>query len=286
MLLFILATAACLAVAEAVVGPILAWLLRGLHLGTLSSDSWVEMIGLLGGTAVSVRWIDKRPWSDVWMDASAARPPVLALGFGLGALAIGLPILVLIGAHWLARATGGPGAVGSWGAAAARVSLLLIPAALAEELLTRGYIFAVLRQVWGWKWALVVMSVVFGLLHLQNNGADAESLILVTIAGIFLGGVLVATRSVYAAWMAHLAWNWTMAVLFHASVSGIPLESPGYRYVDAGPDWATGGVWGPEGGVPAGLGMMAGVGIAYLIARRSRSARRNTASSVRDSSGA
>lgn len=282
MLLFVLATAACLAVAEAVIGPILAWLLRGFQLGTMSSESWVEMIGLLGGTAVSVRWIDKRPWREVWMDADAARPRVLAFGFVLGALAIGLPILLLIGVHWLART---PGLMGSWVAAGARVSLLLVPAALAEELLTRGYIFAVLRQSWGWKWALVVTSVVFGLLHLQNNGADAESLTLVTIAGIFLGGVLVATRSVYAAWMAHLAWNWTMAVLFHASVSGLPLESPGYRYVDAGPDWATGGVWGPEGGVPAGLGMMAGVGIAYLFARRSRSARRNTESNVPDSSG-
>jgi hypothetical protein len=85
----------------------------------------------------------------------------------------------------------------------------------------------------------------------------------------FLGGVLVATRSLYAAWMAHFAWNWTMAVLFHTAVSGLPLESPGYRYVDAGPDWATGGPWGPEGGLPAALGM--GAGMAYLFVRRRRS---------------
>src|SRR6185369_2022928 len=114
----------------------------------------------------------------------------------------------------------------------------------------------------------IVTSVAFGLLHLQNSGANAASITLVTLAGLFLGGVLVATRSVYAAWMAHFAWNWTMAVLFHAAVSGLSMEAPGYRYVDAGPDWATGGEWGPEGGIPAGVGMGAGAGVAYLLSRR------------------
>ena len=56
------------------------------------------------------------------------------------------------------------------------------------------------------------------------------------------------------------------SVIFAVSVSGLPLESPDYRYVDAGPDWATGGVWGPEGGAAGGLGMLGG--LAYLYARR------------------
>jgi hypothetical protein len=146
------------------------------------------------------------------------------------------------------------------------VSIFLLPAALYEELTTRGYIFAVLRHAWGWRWALVTTSVVFGLLHLQNAGANARSLILVVLAGIFLGAVLLSTRSLYAAWMTHFAWNWTLAVVFHTAVSGYPLESPDYRYVDAGPDWATGGIWGPEGGAAGGLGMLGALG--YLYARR------------------
>jgi len=141
-------------------------------------------------------------------------------------------------------------------------------------LTTRGYLLAVLREAWGWPWAIGVTSVGFGLLHLANNGANVESVLLVTMAGFFLAGVLYVTKSLYAAWMAHFAWNWTMAVLFHTAVSGYPLESPRYRYVDAGPDWATGGEWGPEGGVPAGLGMGMGGGIAYLFARRARKPRR------------
>ena len=132
---------------------------------------------------------------------------------------------------------------------------------------------------WGWPWAIGATSVAFGLLHLANNGANAESVTLVTLAGFFLAGVLYFTRSLYAAWMAHFAWNWTMAVLFHTAVSGYPLESPRYRYVDAGPDWATGGPWGPEGGIPAGLGMIVGIG--YLYMRRPRE-RRELAAVARD----
>ena len=51
-----------------------------------------------------------------------------------------------------------------------------------------------------------------------------------------------------------------MAVLFHSAVSGYPFEAPAYRYVDAGPNWATGGIWGPEASVPAGLSMLLVVG--------------------------
>jgi membrane protease YdiL (CAAX protease family) len=187
------------------------------------------------------------------------------MGFAVGALAIGVPIVLLIGAHWLRRDVGG---AGSWLGAAVRITLVLLPAALFEELLTRGYILSVLQRWMGWTWAVITTSVGFGLLHLANNGVTVESIVLVTLAGFFLAAVLYATRSLYATWMAHFAWNWTMAVLFHSAVSGLPMESPDYRYVDAGPDWATGGEWGPEGGIPAGLGMVGGA--VYMLVRRKR----------------
>jgi hypothetical protein len=125
-----------------------------------------------------------------------------------------------------------------------------------------------------------VTSVAFGLLHLGNPGADAQSVIAVIIAGVFLGGILVATGSLYAAWMAHFAWNWVMAALLHTAVSGLPLAAPDYRIVDAGPDWATGGQWGPEGGAGAVVGML--VGLLYLYARWQRRAAASRAAGVHD----
>jgi CAAX protease family protein len=258
--LFCLATIASLIVSAVVVGPIITMLFRLAGIYGVGSEQWVELIGLLGGTAIMLRVVDKRPWSDVWLDVGAAKPRWLVLGFALGAACIGIPILGLVAGGWLRQMTS-PG--GSWWGAMIRVSLVLVPAALVEELMTRGYIMSVLRDWWGWKWAILATSVGFGLLHLMNNGATAESLGLVTLAGVFLATVMYATRSLYAAWMAHFAWNWVMAAVFHAAVSGIPFEAPSYRYVDAGPDWATGGDWGPEGGIPAALGMGAGIAVLY-----------------------
>jgi hypothetical protein len=262
ILIFLVATICCAFVASTFLGPVIAWIysIAGLRVAT---DGWIIVIALLGAHMIALRMIDRRPWSDVWLDRHAARPALLARGFVLGALAIGVPTLLLMAARWMQVL---PSAHGSPFGAALRVSLLLLPAALYEELATRGYIFAALRDAIGWRRALLAMSLVFGLLHLRNPGANAESVALVVLAGIFLGVVVIATRSLYAAWMAHFAWNWTMAVLFHTAVSGLPLESPDYRLVDAGPDWVTGGPWGPEGGAAGGLGMLGG--LAYLYARR------------------
>jgi membrane protease YdiL (CAAX protease family) len=271
IVVFAAASLAAFVIADAFVGPLVTGVFALTGVRGVSNAEWTQAAAMLGGTAVSVRWIDKRPWSDVWLGHDAARPGLLTFGFAVGALAIAAPIALLIAGHWLREV---PGGSGSWWGAAVRLSLFLLPAALIEELTTRGYLLSVLREAWGWPWAIGVTSVGFGLLHLANNGASVEPVLLVTTAGIFLALVLYVTRSLYAAWMAHFAWNWTMAVLFHTAVSGYPLESPRYRYVDAGPDWATGGEWGPEGGVPAGLGMGLGGGIAYLFARRGRARRR------------
>jgi membrane protease YdiL (CAAX protease family) len=105
-------------------------------------------------------------------------------------------------------------------------------------------------------------------MHVDNPGADAESIGLVILAGFFLGSVLVATKSLYAAIAVHFAWNWAMAAGLHTPVSGLPIIAPDYRVVDAGPDWLTGGTWGPEGGLAAGLSMF--LIVIYIYARHLR----------------
>jgi uncharacterized protein len=256
---------ACVLISAAVVGPLVARLYAAMGLHFVSVAGWVEVTALLGAHWFALRWIDRRPWRDVGLHRAAARPATLARGLALGALVVSVPTTILILVGWLAPAE--PTAT-DWLLPVARITMLLVPAALFEELLVRGYALSVLRDAWGWRWALVATSAAFALLHLQNHGATAHSLAVVALAGLFLGAIRVATDSLYAAWAAHLAWNWMLAAVFHAPVSGYPFEAPGYRYVDAGPDWATGGIWGPEAGLGAVL-MMVAV-LAYLYARRQR----------------
>jgi membrane protease YdiL (CAAX protease family) len=202
------------------------------------------------------------------MDGAAAAPARLAVGWLLGALAIGLPAVALLAAGLL-DADPARGGTAEWWRWAGVMAAFLLPAALWEELVFRGYPFAVLRRAIGTPWALGLLGALFGFVHVQNPSSAALPLVLVALAGIFLGVIVLATRSLWAAWMAHFAWNWVMAALLHIEVSGfLPAPPPAYRVSDAGPDWLTGGAWGPEGGVPAGIGMS--LGIAYLFARRRR----------------
>lgn len=229
-----------------------------------TAAAYGTMIALLLAHWLTLRSYDRRPYSFVGLHAEGARPPVLLRGWLLGAVPIGLASLLLVVLGWLDIV---PSAPGSWWRAALQVSLLLLPAAFYEELLTRGYIFATLAEWLGRPIALGLTSVAFGLMHVPNPGSDPLPIVLVTLAGVYLAAVLMATQSLYAAWMAHWAWNWVMAVGFHVSVSGLQLATPDYQTVDAGPDWLTGGTWGPEGGVLAAVGMLGGLG--YLYWRRS-----------------
>jgi hypothetical protein len=187
------------------------------------------------------------------MGEGSWRPSALVTGTLSGTLAIGVPILLLVGLGWLALRAAPDGSSLSL---ALRLLAFLAPAALWEELAFRGYPLTVLSDALGPRIAVLATSVVFGLIHLTNPNVDWRSIGLVILAGVWLGIVRVATGSLWAAWLAHLAWNWTMAGLWHAPVSGVTLDIVDWRLDDAGPDWATGGAWGPEGGAFAALGML------------------------------
>ena len=232
-------------------------------------DVLVMLIAAIASTAIMLRAVDSRGWTDVGASTDRARPRALFAGFvaGMGAIAL-VTILLLVGG-WLTF--GVSPVTGSWGGAALRVTMVLLPAALAEELLCRGYLLTVTRDAMGVRGAIIATSVLFGVLHLGNPGATAESVAVVTISGIFLATVRVALDSLYAAWMAHFAWNWVMAVPLHAAVSGVRFESPGYHATSVGPDWISGGTWGPEGGIIAGIGMLGGLAFFYARHRREES---------------
>ena len=223
---------------------------------------WLSLASVVLATWIMLRKVEKLPWSSVGLDRAALSPPALVTGVVLGGFTIGLASLLLLATHMMRVDRTIPG---SWWGQAGHSAFTLLPAAFFEELFIRGYVFSVLRRTAGWRMALIVTSVIFGLLHAWNPGADAEAILAVIVAGFFLGAILLATRSLYAAGVAHFAWNWVMAGALHIAVSGIPSPDVDYRTVETGPDWLTGGPWGPEGGLAA-VGLMF-VGIFYLYAR-------------------
>jgi len=223
---------------------------------------WISLASVVIASWIMLRRVEKLPWSTVGLGRAAAAPPLIIKGAAFGGFTIAIASLLLLATHMMRIDRTLPG---SWWGVAGHSTIVLLPAAFFEELFIRGYAFAVLRRASGWRLALIVTSAVFGLLHAWNPGADAESILAVTVAGFFLGAILLATRSLYAAGAAHFAWNWVMSGAMHIAVSGVPSADPNYRVVETGPDWLTGGGWGPEGGLAAVAVMF--IAIFYLYGR-------------------
>ena len=226
----------------------------------------LECCAVLFATRYASVTVDRTGWDSVALGPKAWKPRWLLLGALAGSLAIAAPTGVLIA---LGDLTFVPDASGE----ALRTVLLsvavLAPAAFTEELLMRGYPFVVLSETWGWPVAMGVTSVIFGVLHLGNPGATPIAIANVMAAGVFLAGVRIVTGSLAAAWAAHFAWNWTMSAGFHTAVSGLPFGTPRYRLIDSGPDWLSGGAWGPEGGVVAAVGMIGTfAGLSWATSRK------------------
>ena len=264
LLVYCVASIASLIVLNGVVVPIVSWLLALVHV-TVTLTPWLLLASAVLGHAITFRLVDRRGWRSVRLDRSALRIRALIAALALGTVAVAFATIPLLAIGWLRVV---PGPAGSSIGLGLAIVWFLAPAALWEEMVFRGYGFSVLAEWWGTPAALGITSLAFGLVHLQNEGATPGSVSVVVIAGLFLGTVLVVLRSLWAAFAAHLAWNWALAGALHSAVSGIPFATPDYRVIDAGPDWATGGVWGPEGGLPAALSLL--LVAFYLYTRRPR----------------
>lgn len=258
---------ACSIGAQWLVVPPLIWLARRTD-HVIRVDKYAELAAALAATAIMLRSIDRRPWADVGLARSAVRVRAMVVGWCVGVGANAFTCASLLAVGFLQFAPAAAGEDGSWLGAALRVSLVLVPAALGEEIICRGYLLTIIRDCVGTRGAVMITSLLFGLLHIPNPGATPASVLVVVLSGVLLATVRLRFDSLYAAWMTHLAWNWTMTVPFHALVSGLRFEAPYYRAVTSGPAWISGGAWGPEGGVVAAAGMSLGLGYFYL--RRGR----------------
>jgi membrane protease YdiL (CAAX protease family) len=272
IVLFLFLCASSIVVFTIALSPFLRGLEAAIGIAGIA-PAYATAIALLVAHWLTLRTFDRRSHEFVALHREAARAPLLVYGWLLGVAPIVLTALILFAADWLEVV---PSAPGSWWKAALQLSLLLLPAALYEELLARGYVFAALREWLGPATAVGLTSIGFGLLHVPNAGSAPLAIAVVTLAGVYLAAVLVATRSLYAAWLAHWAWNWILAVVLHIEVSGQPFANPDYKIVETGPDWITGGRWGPEGGIVAAVGM--GASMVFLYYRHRAKRHTNTVS--------
>jgi hypothetical protein len=131
---------------------------------------------------------------------------------------------------------------------------------LFEETLFRGILFRFLEEGFGSWIALALSALFFGFSHLNNPNATVWSAIAIALeAGVSIGAVYMATRSLWFAMGLHTAWNFLQGTIFGVAVWGIraPADSL-FQPLIQGNQWLTGGAFGIEASVIAvvlGLGL-------------------------------
>jgi len=127
------------------------------------------------------------------------------------------------------------------------------------------------------RWTLIlawaISSVVFGLLHGSNPNASWISTVNIIIAGIFLGLGMVLTGNLSISIGLHITWNFFQGNVFGFPVSGTRTGATLIATELVGPEWLTGGAFGPEAGVLGLAAMLIGSLLMVFWIRRSRSGR-------------
>jgi hypothetical protein len=152
------------------------------------------------------------------------------------------------------------------------VLLVLLTGSLAEELMFRGYPFQRLVEAIGKVGAIVVVSVLFGVVHLSNPGASLWGLINTVAIGVLLSVAYLRTRALWLPWGFHFAWNATLGLILGFPVSGYRLFNVAVRANVTGPRWMTGASYGPEASLPGALAVVIGMLVIWRAPLRPLSA--------------
>lgn len=226
--------------------------------------------GILAGVLVIATFvmlvIERRKASAVGFGLKNALPRFLqGVFFGLLALS------ALIGLLWLCKAItfernplGNP-AMTMYGLQWAGAFVLV---GIAEELAFRGYLQQTLARGLNFRWATLILGVLFAAAHSGNPGETPISL------AMGFGFALLLSLSVWktgAVWWAvgfHAAWDWAQSFLYGVADSGHPSVGTFFVAHTSGPAWLGGGVTGPEGSLLAFPVMLAVVVVIWFTIKK------------------
>ena len=118
--------------------------------------------------------------------------------------------------------------------------------ALFEEFALRGYLLFLLAEWVGFWPAAIVLSLVFGAIHLSNSHETLTGAAGAAVIGLFFCLTLKRTGNLWFAVGFHAFWDWGETFLYGVPDSGT--TEPGHLLspVLTGPAWLAGGTAGPE----------------------------------------
>lgn len=137
-----------------------------------------------------------------------------------------------------------------------------------EELCFRGYLQQTIARGLNFRWASLILGVLFLGAHTGNGGETAIGLAMVLAAALVFSYSVWRTGTVWWGIGFHAAWDWAQSYFYGVADSG--QVSAGALMVShpVGPAWLSGGSTGPEGSILALATMLLTAGVIWLTLRK------------------
>jgi membrane protease YdiL (CAAX protease family) len=130
---------------------------------------------------------------------------------------------------------------------ALRWAAVFLAVGFAEEFLFRGYLQFTLAEGMGFWPTALLLSLLFGAVHLHNPGEGVVGALSVFTIGMFLCLTLRRTGDLWLAIGWHAAFDFGETYLYSVPNSGLVMQGHLLSASLHGPRWLTGGSVGPEG---------------------------------------
>ena len=139
----------------------------------------------------------------------------------------------------------------------------------AEELLARGFLFPIFGIRFGVLVGIFVSSILFAFLHLNNPGVGPIAYLNLALFGVFTCLYALFEGGLWGVCAIHAIWNWAQGNLFGIEVSGVVVSGGVLmNFNETGPDWLTGGTFGPEGGLAVSMILILSILFVWVIYNR------------------
>lgn len=245
-----------------------AWMRNETTSDLVLISALTSLVATLPLTWIFRRFLDGRSFASLGFRLRGPWPVDVGLGLVLGFVLMALIFAVQVGAGWL-RVDGL--AWVSQGLAAVITTVLIylvvyVIVGLTEELAFRGYVFVNLREI-NMIVAVLVSSAFFGLGHALNPHVGPVALLNIALVGVFFCYAYLVTDNLWLPIAYHFSWNFCQGTVFSFPVSGTGGEGLFLTTPVGGPEWITGGAFGPEAGLLGTAAILASFLVVWLWAR-------------------
>jgi membrane protease YdiL (CAAX protease family) len=236
-------------------------MIPGLPMQTVGTAVAYIMVTVV--TWVMLRYVDKRPFHSVGLTFKGRWGKDLTQGLLFGSGMMSLIYVIEYSAGMVVIEFRGLSIQEAMPVFANSLALYIV-VGYGEELLFRGYLFQSFVEGTNKMVATLSISLLFAAAHAGNPNASVFGLINVGLAGIWLSIAYFKTRALWLPIGLHISWNFFQGFVYSYPVSGTTSESEQIgKAIVSGPEWLTGGAFGPEGGALATLMLILGTAVIY-----------------------